>query len=1223
MFQQLTTERHPKRSSPIAVTAFIAAALFFICYSGAVVSHWMVDDAFISFRYAANWAAGFGPVYNPGDAPVEGYTNFLWMALLALGARLCGDPVSLARLLGGAAGLLTLLLLYYSHRLIRGLDRSVSVIAALLLATCCLFLPWPLSGMETTLFGLLLSLSLLLHFSTLGERPSRKRLLLLGMILALTAMTRPEGFLVAALVLADQTLESLLKKRWQVFFVCLAFLLFFLPWFFWRWSYYGALLPNTFYAKVGVSEAQTRRGWQYFWRMYKPARFLIMAAMAAVLVPWVWLRRLARYYLLPLLLLLYTVYIIRVGGDGLPAFRFFAPLAAPLCLLAALGIRRIIPYRPVTVCLLAFLLMTNLYQAFSHPECYNHVKQGDYVHTKGTLVGQWLRDHAPEGITLATNTAGTIPYYSRLKTVDMLGLNDAHIARKTIGTMGQGYAGHEKGDGAYVLSLKPDLIQFSSSSGSERPSIEFIGDQEIFRDPAFKKDYRLKEFEMSDGSPLFLYVREDSPFLREEEDLLFDDFESGSYENWKIEGDCFGNSPVIGTLPGQRPLQGYTGERLINTLDGNVQSTGIALSNSFVISHNYIQFLLGGGFHPHETVISLLVDGEAVLSKTPKSSNILLPESWQVSQWLGREAQIEIKDLATGKRGFILVDQIVFSNTNRSAAHYARRYTHARFGFLPWLLLGAGIWISYALRRRTPLHVSEKLLPWVVLLFFVVLYRTAWVCDDACISMRTVHNFTNGLGLTWNIGERVQAYTHPLWMFLVSAVYYFSQDLYLTLIVLSMVTSLIALCMAAWWVAPRSGIAIAGLLILMFSRAFTDFSSSGLENPLAHLLLAVFMILYLRIQWTPALLFFSTLVASLIVLTRMDLSLLAAPAVLWMWLSLRDKKSTALLILAGMPVVLWILFSLIYYGFPFPNTAYAKLGSGVDHKLLMQQSIRYYMHCWSKDPGTLIVIVLGAVTPFILRKEKYAILSIGIILYLIYIVRIGGDFMGNRFFAAPCFLAVLILMRMAKRFRSYTWVPVVCGIILISSYMPHVPLFSDAAFGSKWESPISRYGICNERQYYYNCTGLLHWRPEKIMPRENWGMSIIQYAMLDVPLIRMYPMIGFQGYFSGPKTILIDPLALSDPLLSRLPAIKTQELRIGHMERHIPDGYLETRFTGKNLLKDPQLAAFYDKLYLLTQAPLFTKERWKTIVNMQLKRYDHLIDWEFYKDQMPDMTLLE
>lgn len=1197
---------------------FATALLFVLYYHCTVVKGWMLDDAFISFRYALHWAQGLGPVYNPGETPVEGYTNFLWVALLALGARLGGDIVILARTFGALTGVLTLVLLFNARRFARELDRSVPLIATLFLATFCIFLPWPTSGMETSLFGLLLTFSLLLHFSTLGKAPSRLKLLGLGVSLALTVMTRPEGVLVAGLVLADQALESLLKRRFQIIFVLVAFLALFLPWFLWRWSYYGDLLPNTFYAKVGATSAQVRRGWKYFNEMYVPARPLIFLALLALLVQWSWLRRYIRYYLLPLLLLLYTAYIILVGGDGLPAYRFFAPLAPSLCLLAAIGICRLPISRRLVAGLALLILVVNLYYAYTDKETYQNLQRGDYVQQKGTLVGRWLLERAPEGTVIATNTAGTIPYYSQLKTIDMLGLNDRHIARREMTYMGYGFAGHEKGDGAYILAKRPDIIQFSSASGSERPSVDFFGDNEIYRNPLFREEYRLSTYEMSDGSSLLLYIRKDSAFSKSEADVIFEDFESGSFEAWTVEGDCFGEAPTRGTLPGQKRVQGYRGEGLLNSMHGGQKSTGRVLSPPFLIRHNYIQFLLGGGYHPGEAVMNLLVDNSPVLTQDAGKGYCLLPYQWDVSAYSGKEARIEIKDMTAAPLGLLLVDQIVFSNINRSVKQYARHLMHPRFGLLPWLLAGAGAWCLYVARRRKALSWGDCLLPCLLLILFAVLYRTAWVCDDACITMRTVDNFTHGRGLTWNDGERVQAYTHPLWMLLLSAAYSISNDFYLTLIVVSIVVSMAAVCIAAWGIAPSPAVAFAGVLVLMFSRAFTDFSTSGLENPLTYMLFAVFMAIYLRQQWTPGVLFALTLIASLIVLNRMDLAVLTAPPVAWMWLSMRNVKATRALVLGGIPFFLWLLFSLIYYGVPFPNTAYAKLGAGIAPTMLLQQSVNYYFHTLMNDPITLPVIALGIAWPFWARNGKYGAFSVGILLYLAYIVRIGGDFMAHRFFVAPFFVAVLVLMRMAVRLESIRLFPIVAALLLVSCCVPHVPLMSGADLGGKWENPISRYGICNEREYYYHATGFLRWRPGRLMPCDGWAEGITRFAMLDQPLVRVYAMIGFHGYFGGPKVILVDQLALSDPFLARMPAMSAQMLRIGHLERHIPEGYLETMLTGTNVLKDKNLAAYYDKIRLITRGPLFTRERWKAVIDMNLGRYDHLIDWEYYKSLLPD-----
>ncbi|MEE8405506.1 MAG: hypothetical protein V3S17_08950, partial [candidate division Zixibacteria bacterium] len=81
----------------------------------------------------------------------------------------------------------------------------------------------------------------------------------------------------------------------------------------------------------------------------------------------------------------------------------------------------------------------------------------------------------------------------------------------------------------------------------------------------------------------------------------------------------------------------------------------------------------------------------------------------------------------------------------------------------------------------------------LILLFAAVALRTAWLCDDAFISFRVVDNFVNGYGLVWNTGERVQVFTNPLWVLVISFLYYFTSEFYFTSIFLSILLTIISL----------------------------------------------------------------------------------------------------------------------------------------------------------------------------------------------------------------------------------------------------------------------------------------------------------------------------------------------------------------------------------------------------------------------------------------------
>ena len=140
-------------------------------------------------------------------------------------------------------------------------------------------------------------------------------------------------------------------------------------------------------------------------------------------------------------------------------------------------------------------------------------------------------------------------------------------------------------------------------------------------------------------------------------------------------------------------------------------------------------------------------------------------------------------------------------------------------------------------------------IPFLLLYAFIIL-KNAWLCDDAYITLRVADNFINGYGLTWNIYERVQAYTHTLWLFLITAVYIFTREAYFTMIFTSVAVSFAAVVLYAFKVAGTKILAVMGIIALSFSSAFVDYSTSGLENPLSFLILALFLYVYVNSEFT-------------------------------------------------------------------------------------------------------------------------------------------------------------------------------------------------------------------------------------------------------------------------------------------------------------------------------------------------------------------------------------
>ncbi len=149
-------------------------------------------------------------------------------------------------------------------------------------------------------------------------------------------------------------------------------------------------------------------------------------------------------------------------------------------------------------------------------------------------------------------------------------------------------------------------------------------------------------------------------------EVVFETFEKG-YGLWKIEGEAFGTEPPSGTLPAQQNVSGFLGSRLVNTYLNGDQTKGRLTSPTFQVNRNFVAFLVGGGSHPGQTCLNLLVDDRVVRSATGQNEEQLAWQEWDVMEFEGRTAQIEIVDQSTDAWGHINVDQIVFTDEPPSA----------------------------------------------------------------------------------------------------------------------------------------------------------------------------------------------------------------------------------------------------------------------------------------------------------------------------------------------------------------------------------------------------------------------------------------------------------------------------------------------------------------------------------------------------------------------------
>lgn len=503
------------------------------------------DDAFISFRYARNLARGHGLVMNPGER-VEGITNLLWTLLAAPVIAAGQDPARAAQFAGAVLALALMVGAFvFTERRLGGGWYSLVTPAAF--AFNLAYMMESLSGLETLLFTALVFAA---YVAFLEERrDGTRRPGLWAACCGVATLVRPEGMLVFALLAAYAGFgvwrgesSARLRRAAAVYTILVV------PLFVWRFAYYGAWLPNTFYTKVGYTSAQLARGWRFL--VYTVAFTItgpvllaagVMSAVAlarplrvpAAPVPVAsWTRLLTgrpRDEALAVACLLtaaYLLYVLLVGGDYEPTARFYLPVLGLLYLLFQEALRTLVLLfadagRAVRALALAAVLAGgSLALARSEDHFLQVLEQRGWPqarrqhHEQLRAIGEWLHDNTPPACVIAVSSIGALPYYADRPILDMMGLTDRHIGRRRVAGMGHGPAGHEKGDGAYVLSRHPDLIFFDKGQlfakevGPEevRAGARGVSELEIAASPDFARDYELRSSDLPVGH-LYYYVR--------------------------------------------------------------------------------------------------------------------------------------------------------------------------------------------------------------------------------------------------------------------------------------------------------------------------------------------------------------------------------------------------------------------------------------------------------------------------------------------------------------------------------------------------------------------------------------------------------------------------------------------------------------------------------------------------------------------------------------------
>lgn len=513
---------------------------------------------------------------------------------------------------------------------------------------------------------------------------------------------------------------------------------------------------------------------------------------------------------------------------------------------------------------------------------------------------------------------------------------------------------------------------------------------------------------------------------------------------------------------------------------------------------------------------------------------------------------------------------------------------------------------------QLPLRFARagQLAQWVLPRALVVLIvwqlaMNAWLSDDYFVGIRQVLNLLAGNEFSFNAGERVQTMTSPLWGLVMIGVVQ-AGGLFYGPMIFSLCLAMVAVLLIARRAgqperAPGAILALGGLFL---SRSFTDFSSGGLEGPLAFALIAVCVFSAARLdpQAQPSLANFRrnflvfSLAAGLLFLTRYDYAVLAGPAVLWVAV-LAVRQGGWRMLAWGAPalalVVAWLAFSTIYYGSPFSNTAFSKLATGLEGPLKHQHSFQYFLASFRFDAPGFILMLAAAVFAIMSKRISTAAWMAGVCMYMGYVYSFGGDFMAGRFFAAPIVVSACVLaLAFPERRQIAGWLSsarlskpdaarltlagvvaagfagcVGVAVVLGSPTMRHLSL-EQYQYELHELDYSNAHLILDEKQFYLGRRqGLFaaghqsYQRELEQVQREQWsgpGARVDEWKGVT------FVDCGFAGeiaFAAGPDVYVFDGCGLADPFMSKLPMYVPHSggqqagYRPGHFTRAEPPGY--------------------------------------------------------------------
>ena len=422
--------------------AMAALSLALVAIQLFAFREYRVDDAYITFRYARNLSETGAVTWNPGEHPVEGYSNFLWMLLSAGAIRASLDPLPVAR---GVSLLALLVAAFMVRRLATRIGASTRAARLSVLAFLAIpaFVFWGMSGLETASV-VALSLGFIVMTARDAERerwPWRSALIAAALVLS-----RPEAPLFLALTLLPLGVTRDARARRTALGITGITALLVTPYLAWKWATFGSLIPNSVVAKAGALKGLPIVTQAYLFAF----PFLLLAVGRAArgstrIEQQIWLAFAGL-----------SLAGMNVATQVAHQLRFFLPVLAGVCVvigpalewLATAGVpleRRRAAFAGVAVAFLVFALAP-VFEARDYAWLESEGLAAAHERIGRTLAATYRG----QGL-LAASDCGVVPYESRMRTIDLWGLNDVRIARDGL-------------DPAAVLAARPDVVILHSSN---------------------------------------------------------------------------------------------------------------------------------------------------------------------------------------------------------------------------------------------------------------------------------------------------------------------------------------------------------------------------------------------------------------------------------------------------------------------------------------------------------------------------------------------------------------------------------------------------------------------------------------------------------------------------------------------------------------------------------------------------------------------------------------